>query len=159
MDPIGFKNLHYRRNTLLNRTKNVTLQVRMQGITICIPQNLIYKYVERQIYKISLLLKIRKLLTYKNIANLIDKLMNSNRIPQNFLTTKPKILQANKSNRIFLNWCRNRTQNSKQKQAHLLKAQSMTAQSINLLRSTGPKLLLASIESTSALWILKWAKT
>ena len=103
MDPIGFKNLHYRRNTLLNRTKNVTLQVRMQGITICIPQNLIYKYVERQIYKISLLLKIRKLLTYKNIANLIDKLMNSNRIPQNFLTTKPKILQANKNNRIFLN--------------------------------------------------------
>lgn len=103
MDLIDFKNLHYKCHTLLKHIKRVTLQVRIQGITICIPQNLIYKYVESHISKITHLLKIINLLTYKNTANLIDKIMNVNRISQKILTIKPKILEINKNNRIFLN--------------------------------------------------------
>jgi hypothetical protein len=80
MDLIDFKVLLYNCHTLLKHIKRVTPQVRIQGITICIPQNLIYKYVESHTSKITHLHKIINLLTYKNTANPIDKIMKVNRI-------------------------------------------------------------------------------
>jgi|APCry1669190119_1035276.scaffolds.fasta_scaffold06742_1 hypothetical protein len=74
----------------LSHTKKVTHQVRTLGITICIPQNLIYKYVETHFSIIRLKILIHR--TNKNKAHLTDKLMNSNQNIQNYLGIRLRIL-------------------------------------------------------------------
>lgn len=83
MDLINFKSLHYMDNTNQKSTKKATNQVRILGITICIPQNLIFKYVESHKCIISLLHKILRHHAFKNLVKLLNKIMNNKRTFQN----------------------------------------------------------------------------
>ena len=137
----------------LNHTKKVTHQVRMQGITICIPQNLIYKYVETHISIISLLLKILIHHINKNKAHLTDKLMNKIRNFQNYPSTRLKILRISLNSKIFLS--QNQRQTSKQKQVHQQKATSAIVLNMKPNWKPSLRLFLALIGWTLAPWILK----